>query len=60
MSGALQTIGRQSHMSAREEHKVKRKSGCGCVPGLLGLGILLAFVIGGHYLAIHIDKRRFH
>ena len=38
---------------------MKRKSGCGCVPGLLGLGILLAFVIGGHYLAIHIDKRRF-
>ena len=38
---------------------MKRKSGCGCVPGLLGLGIFLALVIGGHYLAINIDKRRF-
>jgi hypothetical protein len=38
---------------------VKRKSGCGCVPGLLGFGLLIAIVAGGHYLAIHIDKRRF-
>ena len=38
---------------------MKRKSGCGCVPGLLGFGLLIAMVAGGHYLAIHIDKRRF-
>ena len=36
---------------------MKRKFGCG--PGLLGLGLLLAFVIGEHYLAIYIDERRF-
>ena len=36
-----------------------RKSGCGCGPGLLGLGLLLAVVVGGHYLAIEIDRRRF-
>jgi hypothetical protein len=38
---------------------VTRKSGCGCIPGLLGLGLLIAVVAGGHYLAIEIDKRRF-
>ena len=38
---------------------MKRKSGCGCVPGLLGLGLLFAVVVGGHYLAIEIDRRRF-
>ena len=31
---------------------MKRKSGCG--PGLLGLGLLAAFVVGEHYLAIYI------
>ena len=36
---------------------MKRKFGCG--PGLLGLGLLLAFVVGEHYLAIYIDERRF-
>ena len=36
-----------------------RKSGCGCVPGLIGLGVLLAIAAGGHYLAIAIDKWRF-
>jgi hypothetical protein len=36
---------------------VNRKFGCG--PGLLGIALLLAFVIGEHYLAIYIDKRRF-
>ena len=36
---------------------MKRKLGCG--PGLLGIGLLLAFVVGEHYLAIYIDKRRF-
>jgi hypothetical protein len=36
---------------------VKRKLGCG--PGLLGLGIFFAFVIGEDYLAVAIDKRRF-
>jgi len=36
---------------------MKRKSGCG--PGLIGLGLLIAFVVGEHYLAIDIDKRRF-
>ena len=36
-----------------------RKSGCGCVPGLLGFGLLCGVVAGGHYLAIEIDKRRF-
>ena len=36
---------------------MKRKLGCG--PGLLGLGLFLAFVIGEHYLALYIDKRRF-
>ena len=36
---------------------MKRKSGC--LPGLLGIGLLAAFVIGEHYLAIYIDKRRF-
>jgi hypothetical protein len=36
---------------------VKRKLGCG--PGLLGIGLLCAFAIGEHYLAIYIDKRRF-
>jgi hypothetical protein len=36
---------------------MKRKPGCG--PGLLGLGLLFAFVIGEHYLAIYIDQRRF-
>ena len=38
---------------------MKRKSGCGCVPGLIGFGLLVAVVAGGHYLAIHLDKRRF-
>jgi hypothetical protein len=38
---------------------VTRKSGGGCLPGLLGFGLLCAVVAGGHYLAIHIDKRRF-
>jgi hypothetical protein len=38
---------------------VQRKSGCGCLPGLLGFGLLVAVVTGGHYLAIEIDKRRF-
>ena len=36
---------------------MKRKLGCG--PGLLGLGLLFAFVVGEHYLAIYIDERRF-
>jgi len=36
---------------------MKRKSGWG--PGLLGIGLLLAVVIGEHYLAVDIDKRRF-
>ena len=36
---------------------MKRKSGWG--PGLLGIGLLLAVVIGEHYLAIYIDERRF-
>ena len=36
-----------------------RKSGCGCIPGLLGLGLFIALAAGGHYLAIEIDKRRF-
>lgn len=38
---------------------MKRKSGCGCGPGLLGLGLLIAVVAGGEYLAIQIDRRRF-
>ena len=38
---------------------MKRKPGCGCGPGLLGLGLLLAVAVGGHYLAIEIDRRRF-
>lgn len=36
---------------------MKRKSGC--LPGLLGVGILFGFVVGEHYLAVTIDKRRF-
>ena len=36
---------------------MRRKLGCG--PGLLGLALLFAFVIGEHYLAIYIDERRF-
>jgi len=36
---------------------MKRKSGCG--PGLLGLGLFFAFVLGMDYLAIQIDRRRF-
>ena len=36
---------------------MKRKSGWG--PGLLGLGVFGAFVVGEHYLAIAIDKWRF-
>ena len=36
---------------------MKRKSGCG--PGLIGLGLLIGFVFGEHYLAMYIDKRRF-
>ena len=38
---------------------MKRKSGCGCVPGLLGFGILIALVVGTDYLAVQIDRRRF-
>jgi hypothetical protein len=41
------------------ERNVTRKSGCGCGPGLLGFGLLVVVVAGGHYLAIHLDKRRF-
>jgi hypothetical protein len=36
---------------------VKRESGC--APGVIGIGLLLAFAVGEHYLAIYIDKRRF-
>ena len=36
-----------------------RKPGCGCGPGLLGLALLLGVVVGGHYLAVAIDKWRF-
>ena len=36
-----------------------RKPGCGCGPGLLGLVLLLGVVVGGHYLAVAIDKWRF-
>ena len=39
------------------ERDMKRKSGCG--PGLIGLGLLIGFVFGEHYLAMYIDKRRF-
>jgi hypothetical protein len=38
---------------------VKRKSGCGCGPGLLGFGLLIAFALGTDYLAVQIDRRRF-
>jgi hypothetical protein len=38
---------------------VKRKSGCGCGPGLLAFGLFVAVVAGGHYLAIEMDQRRF-
>ena len=38
---------------------MKRKSGCGCVPGLLGFGLLCAIVLGTEYLAVEIDRRRF-
>jgi hypothetical protein len=38
---------------------MKRNPGCGCGPGLLGVGLLCALVVGGHYLAIYIDKARF-
>jgi hypothetical protein len=38
---------------------MKRASGCGCGPGLLGFGLLIALVAGGHFLAIAIDKWRF-
>ncbi|HEX6051707.1 MAG TPA: hypothetical protein VFZ21_20710, partial [Gemmatimonadaceae bacterium] len=31
----------------------------GCVPSLLAFGFLFALVIGSHYLAVEIDKRRF-
>src|SRR5262245_30993191 len=36
---------------------MRRQLGCG--PGLIGLGLLIAFVVSEHYLAIYIDKRRF-
>ena len=36
-----------------------RKPGCGCGPGLLGIVVLLGFAVGGHYLAIAIDRWRF-
>lgn len=36
---------------------MKRKSGCG--PGLLGLGLFFALVLGMDYLAVQIDRRRF-
>ena len=36
---------------------MRRKLGCG--PGLLGVGLFLAVAVGGHYLAIYIDERRF-
>src|SRR3982751_1315150 len=51
--------GRRSPSAIRtaSERDMKRKFGCG--PGLLGLGLLLAFVVGEHYLAIYIDERRF-
>jgi hypothetical protein len=36
---------------------MKRKPGCGS--SLLALGVFCAFVLGEHYLAIQIDRRRF-
>ena len=38
---------------------MKRKPGCGCGPGALGIALLLGVAVGGHYLAISIDKWRF-
>ena len=60
LAGRDRTPARCTLAAPREkEHNVKRTSGCGCGPGLLGLGIFLALAMGAHYLAIHIDKRRF-